>query len=392
MQYRKLGKSDYQASILGFGCMRLPLLKEAEHINNFFEASMAVDEEKALEMIDYAIDKGINYFDSAYFYHGGKSESILGRAIKDRRDRVIITTKSPVMILEKRDDFDRVLHEQLERLGTDHLDFYLLHGLNRQSWQKCRDLGALEFLDRIVKDGRTRYAGFSFHDDVNIFKEIVDSYDWAICQIQYNLFDEHVQAGKEGLRYADSRGIGVVIMEPLRGGRLTDKIPGEVQRIWDSVGTRRTPAEWGLRWVWNHPEVNLVLSGMSTMDQLKKNIRTAENAAPDSLSPGEVEIVREVADTYHRLLRIGCTGCAYCMPCPNGVNIPGIFTLYNDYVMFDDPDRCRTMYNVMMPPDQNASNCVECGECEEKCPQQIGIAEALKEAHDHLYVEGMERR
>lgn len=391
MQYRRLGKSDYRASILGFGCMRLPLLKEAENIKNFFEASMAVDEERALEMIHHAMEKGVNYFDSAYFYHGGKSERILGKAVKDCRDRVIITTKSPVMMLEKRDDFDRVLDEQLERLGTDHLDFYLLHGLNRKSWQRSRSLGALEFLDGIVKDGRARHAGFSFHDDVTIFREVIDSYDWTICQIQYNLFDEHVQAGKEGLQYAASRGVGVVIMEPLRGGRLTDKIPGEVQKIWDATDPPRTPAEWGLRWVWNHPEVDLVLSGMSTMDQLKENIHIAEHAAPDSLSPGEIETVQKVADTYHRLLKIGCTGCAYCMPCPNEVNIPGIFTLYNDYCMFQDLDRCRTMYNVMMPPDQNASNCIECGECEEKCPQRIDIVEALKDAHDHLFVEGMGR-
>jgi len=392
MQYKKLGKSDYQASILGFGCMRLPLLEEAENIKNFFEASMAIDEDKAFEMIDYAIEKGINYFDSAYFYHGGKSERILGKAIKDRRDKLIITTKSPLMIMEKRDDFDRVLDEQLEKLGTDHLNFYLLHGLNRKGWQKCKDLGALEFLDSIQKDGRVIHAGFSFHDDVTIFKEIIDSYDWAICQIQYNLFDENVQAGKEGLKYATSRGVGVVIMEPLRGGRLTDKIPGEVQKIWDAAVPKRTPAEWGLRWVWNHPEVNLVLSGMSTMDQLKENIQIAENAAPESLSSGELETVQKVADTYHRLLKVGCTGCAYCMPCPNEVNIPGIFTLYNDYFMFEHLDRCRTMYNVMMPPEQNASNCIECGECEEKCPQQIEIIETLKDAHDCLYVEGMERR
>ncbi len=392
MQYRQLGKSEYQVSILGFGCMRLPLLKEAEDMNNFFEASMAVDEEKAFQMIDYAIEQGINYFDSAYLYHGGKSEVLLGKAIKNRRDKVIITTKSPVMMIETRDDFDRILNEQLEKLGTEYLDFYLLHGLNRKGWRKGKDLGALEFLDKIRKDGRAKYVGFSFHDDVRVFKEILDAYDWTICQIQYNLFDENTQAGKEGLRYAASRGIGVVIMEPLRGGRLTEKIPDKVQEIWNSADRPWTPAEWGLRWVWNHPEVNLVLSGMSTMDQLKENIRVAGDARPDMLSPEEIETIHKVADTYHQLLKVGCTGCAYCMPCPNEVNIPGIFTLYNDYFMFEDLERCRTMYNVLMSPEQNASNCQECGECEEKCPQQIEIMETLKDAHARLYQEGLSRR
>jgi len=391
MQYRKLGKSDKEASILGFGCMRLPLMEEAGKEMNFFERSLAVDEEKTFEMIDYALDHGINYFDSAYMYHGGKSEALLGRALKDQQEEVIITTKSPLMMIEKPADLDRILDEQIERLATDHLDFYLLHGLNHKTWDKGKDLKVLEFLDRIRKDGRADYVGFSFHDDIKLFKEIIDSYEWTICQIQYNFFDENYQAGKEGLRYAATKGIAVVIMEPLRGGRLTDRIPGEVQELWDSAKQRRTPAEWGLRWVWNHPEVSLVLSGMSNMAQLKENIRIAEAAEPNSLSSEETGLISRVAETYRRLLRVGCTGCAYCMPCPNGVNIPGIFMLYNDYCMFEDLDRCRAMYNAFMAPEQQASSCEECGECEEKCPQHIEIIETLKEAHNRLYQEGMSR-
>ena len=389
MRYRKLGRSDCQVSILGFGCMRLPILEGAETAMSFSERQKAIDEEKAIEMIDYAVEQGINYFDSAYPYHGGKSEVVLGKAMENRREKVVLATKSPPRMIETRDDFDRIIDEQLERLGTDYLDFYLLHGLARQSWYKTKELGALDFLDKIQKDGRAKYVGFSFHDDVRIFREIIDAYDWTICQIQYNFIDENYQAGKEGLRYASSKGIGVVIMEPLRGGRLTDKIPMEVQRIWDLTKHQRTPAEWGLRWVWNHPEVSLVLSGMSTMAQLKENIRIAEKAAPHSMSPEEIETIHKVADAYRRLLKVDCTGCAYCMPCPNSVNIPIIFSLYNDYYMFQNLERCRMMYNVLMPPEQKASNCEECGECEEKCPQEIKIIETLKEVHDLLYQQSM---
>ena len=295
-------------------------------------------------------------------------------------------------MIEKTEDFDRILNEQLKKLGTDYVDFYLLHGLNRKTWQKGKDLGVLEFLDNIREDGRTRHVGFSFHDDIHVFKEIIEAYDWIVCQVQHNLFDENYQAGKDGIRYAAARGIGVIIMEPLRGGRLTDRIPAEVQHIWDSAPQKRTPAEWGLRWVWNNPDVSLVLSGMSNMEQLRENIHIAEKALPDSLSSEEKETIQKVAETYRRLLKVSCTGCAYCMPCPNEVNIPGIFSLFNDYHMFQDVELCRTMYNVLMGPEQKASNCQECGECEEKCPQQLEIMETLKEAHALLYQEGLSRR
>jgi predicted aldo/keto reductase-like oxidoreductase len=388
MEYGLLGKSDRKVSKLGFGCMRLPLLPGSEDIKNFFERSIAIDEEKAFEMIDYAFEHGINYFDSAYLYHGGKSETFLGKAVQNRREKVILTTKSPLRNIEKSEDFERILDEQLQRLQTDYLDFYLLHGLGRPTWAKAKELGALNFLDKIQEDGRAKFVGFSFHDDVRIFKEIIDAYDWTICQIQYNYFDENYQAGKDGLRYAASKGIGVVIMEPLRGGRLTDKIPEEVQKIWDSAGRTWSPAEWAFRWVWNHPEVSLVLSGMSTLEQLKENVRIAEQARPDSLSPREIETIGKVADTYRRLLKVDCTGCAYCVPCPNGVNIPMNFSLYNDFCLFKDLELSQAFYNMMMPPEHRASACEECGECEEKCPQHIDIIEALKKVHKALHKEG----
>jgi len=383
MQYRKLGKSDIEVSVLGFGCMRLPVIEEGYEHLSIMERPVNVDE--AEKLLLYAAENGINYFDTAYVYHGGKSEEILGRAIKPYRNKVYIATKLPVMLVQKRSDVERFIDEQLERLDTDYIDFYLLHGLNRLGWPLMKEYGALAFLDKLKSDGRIRYAGFSFHDDVNIFKEIVDGYDWTMCQIQYNYFDENRQAGKEGLRYAAGKGIGVVIMEPLRGGRLTDNIPSSIQSLWDSAAKKRSPAEWALRWVFNHPEVSLALSGMNSMEQLRENMKTAENALPDSMSTEEIELIGKVKKEYDEMLQIGCTGCAYCMPCPNGVNIPTNFDAFNNYHLFGDKMGPIIEYNIIMPEDQRASACVECGECEEKCPQQIAIMDELKKVHNLLY-------
>lgn len=384
MLYRKLGKSDCTVSILGFGGMRLPIRNGSNSAADIFDPSKAIDEEGATKMIQYAIDEEVNYFDTAYPYHGGKSETFLGGALKGYRDRIMLATKLPAWLVNRREDFDRFLDEQLRKLDTTYLDVYLLHGLNRQVWTKMNQLSVLEFLDQIRADDRARYVGFSFHDDVKIFKEIVDSYDWTLCQIQYNYFDEHYQAGKEGLTYAASKGLGVVVMEPLRGGKLTDRIPDEVQAIWDSAEEKRTPAEWALRWVWNHPEVSTILSGMSTMSQVKENVKLANDGKPDSLSKKELSIIGQVKDTYKRMLKIDCTGCAYCMPCETGVNIPLNFSLYNDTFMFKDAEINLLQYNEMLSPEQRASSCAECGECEKRCPQHIKIMDELKTVHQAL--------
>ncbi len=286
MLYRKL-KDDISVSILGFGAMRLPLIGGTQSPVDSFNPARLIDEEETHRMVDYAIEHGVNYFDTAYNYHGGKSEVVLGKALRPHRDKVIIATKLPVFSVIGRDDFDRFLDEQLERLGTAYLDLYLLHGLNEHTWAKVRDLGVLEFLDRVQKDGRVRHVGFSFHDTLSVFKEIVDSYDWTMCQIQYNYLDEQFQAGKEGLHYAASKGLGVVIMEPLRGGKLAN-VPPEVQSLLNSSPEKRTPAEWALRWVWNHREVSTVLSGMSSLDQVRDNIRAAEKGAGQfTFNPGD---------------------------------------------------------------------------------------------------------
>ena len=385
MQYRKLGKSAIEVSALGFGCMRFPTVEtEDENLSPF---EIPVNEEETEKMLLYAMEHGINYFDTAYPYHGGKSEEILGRTMKPYRDKVMIATKLPAMMVEKASDVERFIDEQLKRLDTDYVDFYLLHGMNSHSWTLMKEYKALDFMERLISDGRVLHIGFSFHDEVKLFKEIIDSYDWTLCQIQYNYFDENRQAGKEGLQYAAGKGIGVVIMEPLRGGNLTDKIPLSVQAIWDMAKTKRTPAEWALKWVFNHAEVSTVLSGMSSMPQLVENLKIVEDAEPDSISQDELSLIHKAKEEYEVLLKVSCTGCGYCMPCPNGVDIPTNFSAYNNFFLFDE-HMAQMMYNMFLPEDQRASCCEECGECEEKCPQQIEIMEELKNVHSALAMEG----
>ena len=380
MLYRSL--KEIPVSILGFGAMRLPLIGGTQVPTDSFDPERSIDEEETARMIEYAINHGVNYFDTAYVYHGGKSEVVLGKLLKPYRDRVLIATKLPVFMVQERDGFERILTEQLERLQTDHIDVYLLHGLNAQTWQRSKDLGVLDFLDEIRKDGRVRHVGFSFHDTLAVFKDIVDAYDWNVCLIQYNYLDEQYQAGTEGLRYAASKGLGVVVMEPLRGGKLA-KVPAEVLRVLESSHTKRQPAEWGLRWVWDHPEVATVLSGMSNFDQVRENIAFAERGTAGSLSEEDLAIIGEARKAYRALLSIDCTGCAYCMPCPSGVNIPMNFFFYNEVVTFKDPTGVM-VYKEFMTPEQRALACSECGECEEKCPQHIPIREELKKVHPVL--------
>jgi len=383
MLYRRLGKTGCDVSVLGFGCMRLPV-RDAHKPTDFFDPAKAIDEEKAIELIHYAIEQEVNYFDTAYVYHGGKSEPLLGKAVREYRKKVYLATKLPAWIIKGKEDFEKVLHEQLLRLETDFVDFYLLHGLGRESWQKMKEMGALDFLERVKAEGRIRFAGFSFHDDTRTFKEIADAYDWALCLIQHNYYDRNYQAGREGLEYAAAKGIGVVIMEPLRGGKLAQRIPQEVQGLWDSSPGKRTPAEWALRWVWNHPGVSTVLSGMNSMEQLRENLRVAQEALADSLKAEELALIDRVTEAYRKLLRVDCTSCGYCLPCPRGVNIPHNFTMYNDLFAFQAPETSLMLYQRWTSPEQRAANCADCGECEEKCPQHIPIAQEMKKVHEAL--------
>ncbi len=383
MLYRNLWKNGPSASVLGFGAMRLPVVPAPGASG--FDFGGPVDEAEASRMMVYAFEHGVNYFDTAYMYHGGKSELILGKTMKPFRDKVMLATKLPPSFVKGADDFDRILNDQLQKLQTSYIDVYLIHGVDRASWAKVRDLGVLPFLERAVADGRIRYPGFSFHDDASAFKDILDAYPWKVCQIQYNYYDEHDQAGKEGLRYAASKGVGVIVMEPVRGGKLAEPVPEAVQDIWNKSSLKRTPAEWALRWVWNHPEVATVLSGMSSMAQVEENIRIAAEARPNSLSDADLSLIAAVKETYRSMVKVNCTGCGYCMPCPQGLNIPILLSAYNDVFVFPDKaEHVAGLYNVFVPPEARASACVECGECEEKCPQHIDIKDQMKKVHETL--------
>ena len=386
MQYRKLKKSGEELSILGFGCMRLPVIDNVPS---------QIDEEKAIAMVRHAIDEGVNYVDTAFPYHGdgiggaGMSEPFLAKALKDGyREKVNIATKLPVWLANSREDMDNLLTQQLERLETDCIDFYLLHALNRGMWLRVKELGFDDFLDNAIKDGRIRHAGFSYHDrSAELFRDIVDGYDWSFCQIQYNYMDTDEQAGKEGLDYAASKGLGVIIMEPLRGGSLSKDLPGEVEEVFNKIYPGRTPTDWALRWVWNHEAVTVALSGMTTMSQVKENLKTAEDSKANALTQDELNAVEEAVAIINKIVNVPCTGCGYCMPCPAGVNIPDCFYLYNNYFRYDQPQarhHTRFMYSNSMDPAKKANNCVECGKCEDHCPQGISIIENLKAVHETL--------
>jgi predicted aldo/keto reductase-like oxidoreductase len=380
MLYRPLGRTGEMVSILGFGAMRLPVI---DHHHDQIDVPLAT------EMLEYAISQGVNYVDTARMYHGanavapGNGEPFVGNALAGGlRDKVLLATKLPAWAANTREDMDRTLADQLRVLRTDHVDCYLLHGIGAETWAKFRDLGALDFLEAAKADGRIRYAGFSFHGDGSAFAPIVDAYDWDFCQIQYNYMDLEHQAGKAGLRYAAERGLGVIVMEPIRGGRLAGRVPEEAQAVWDKAPQRRTPVEWALRFVWDDKDVSMLLSGMGSIEQLKENIRLADDGYAGALGRAELGLYDEVRKVYRDRTLVDCTGCRYCMPCPSGIDIPMVFSLMNDSTLYGDEAQEKFVYglNIDVGATVKASECTECGQCEAECPQSIEVPKRLADA------------
>jgi uncharacterized protein len=365
LKYRKFGRLDWPVSTLAFGAMRLPTIDGV---------AANIDEEKAIPMLRYAVDHGVNYIDTAYVYHGGNSEGVVGKALRDGyRDKVRIATKLWTPEVNSRDDLDRLFDISAKRLDSPKIDFYLIHGIKAGVWDRVKQFKMLDWAERLKADGKIGYIGFSFHDTLNVFKQVINEYPgWDFCQVQYNYMDIDYQVGTEGVRFAADKGLGIVVMEPIRGGSLSKEPPESIQKIWDASPYKRTRAEWALQWVWNHPEVSTVLSGMSTMDQVIENCVSAARSGPGTMTATEIATVDRVREEFRSLRAIDCTGCNYCMPCPAGVNIPANFQAYNSVKMMND----KKDYIRIAPG--YATLCVECGECEENCPQHLPIRETLK--------------
>ncbi|MCJ7505095.1 aldo/keto reductase [Candidatus Bathyarchaeota archaeon] len=372
-KYRRFGKLNWEVSALGFGAMRLPIIDGDP---------AKIDQPTAIRMIRYAIDHGVNYVDTAYVYHRGTSETLVGKSLQDGyREKVRLATKMPTWLVNSQQDMDKYLDEQLARLQTDHIDFYLLHGLNKDRWPKVKQLGVIGWAEKKMEEGKIGRLGFSFHDEYSVFKEIIDSYEGCtFCQIQFNYTDADYQAGTKGLKYAASKGLAVVVMEPIAGGKLAVKPPKEVQAIWDKANIKSTPAKLALQWVWNHPEVSVVLSGMSTLEQVMENLESADDSEPGVLTKEELDVINQIAQKYKESGYIGCTGCKYCMPCPQGVNIPEIIALYNEFYVRGRDDEVKKKYRENITPETNAKKCVKCGTCETLCPQQLPIRNILRGA------------
>jgi len=381
MKLTPFGKTGLQVSPLGFGCMRFPVLDSD---------NSRIDEKPAMEMVRYAIDHGVNYFDTAYPYHGfdfskgGASEPFVAKALKDGyREKVYIATKLPSWLVQTREDMDRFLDEQLERLETEYIDFYLLHGLDRISWKKLLDLGVLEFLNSALEAGKIRFAGFSYHDEIDLFKEIVDANEWTFCQIQYNYMDEEYQAGTEGLKYAAAKGLAIVAMEPLRGGTLVNGLPPAARKVLEQADPEKSAVAWAFEWLWKHPEVTVVLSGMSHLDHVKENLQLTEDLKQKEWKKEDEKAIQSAVRIIRDQQMVDCTACNYCMPCPEGVNIPRNFTLYNDHHMLQDP-AAKLRYQRLLSDMAKASNCIQCGLCEPQCPQSIPIRAELKHVDELL--------
>ena len=376
MKYRNFGKLGIKGSAFGLGCMRF---------NGPASGDSTVDEEKAISLIRRAIDGGVTYIDTAYVYLDKTSEIIVGKALRDGyREKVTIATKVPADHVHNREEMQAVLEEELKKLQTDHIDFYLMHALNKEKWEYFKSIGAKEFFDDMKREGKIRFKCFSFHGPYEEFEYIIRDYDWDMVQIQYNFMNEEEQAGTKGLELAGSLGIPVVIMEGLLGGKLA-RAPKEVQALYDAFPVKRSAVEWSFRWLCNHPEIGTVLSGCNEAEQVDDNLRIFDTVEPGIMTEDELRLMRDARDTYLSRMKIGCTGCRYCMPCPNGVDIPAIFAAWNDVSLYGADPAEHFRLNMVRKNDAGADHCVGCGACEAACPQHLPIIESLQQAWKELF-------
>ncbi|MBE6997919.1 MAG: aldo/keto reductase [Ruminococcaceae bacterium] len=369
MQYRTMGKLGIRSSVFGLGCMRF---------NGAPSGDSIIDEEKAVSLIRQAIDGGVTYLDTAYIYLDKTSETVLGKALQDGyRDKVTIATKVPSEAVHNRAEMEALLDEELRKLQTDHIDFYLMHGIQKEKWEYFKSIGAREFFEDMIRAGKIRYKCFSFHGPYEEFEYILNDWDWDMVQIQYNFMDVEKQAGTRGLQLAHSKGIPVVIMEGLLGGALA-KAPDNVQALYDAFPVQRSPVEWAFRWLCDHPEVSVVLSGCNEPEQIADNLRIFDGALPNVMTPEEQALIERVRAAYVSRTRIGCTGCRYCMPCPNGVGIPDIFAVWNSVSLYGIDPNTDWGFRMTKENGHGADRCVACGACENACPQHLPIIEQLK--------------
>lgn len=374
MKYRT-DKYGNKISILGYGCMR------------FTQKAGKIDLEKAEKEIMTAYEAGVNYYDTAYIYPG--SETALGEILQKNniRDKVNIATKLPQYMIKTIEGVEKIFQEELKRLKTDHIDYYFMHMLTDiKSWERLKSLGIADWIQEKKNKGQIRQIGFSYHGNSDMFCQLIDAHDWDFCMIQYNYLDENSQAGKKGLQYASSKGIPVMIMEPLRGGRLVNNLPEKAKKLFKNYEIKHTPAEWSFRWLWNQPEVTCVLSGMNSIEMILENTNSASTAEVGEFTEKEENLLREVVKAINEKMKVGCTGCGYCMPCPKKVDIPGTFSAYNK--RYTDGKfiglREYVMCTLLRKDSTSASNCIECGKCEQHCPQHIEIRKELKNAKKEL--------
>lgn len=382
MQYREIGTTGVKVSPIGLGLMRLPL----ESGEQGFTSSRGADREASIKLMRHAIDSGINYFDTAFNYLHGESEKIAGEALQDGyRDKVVLTTKSPIWMIKETDDFRRLLEKQLGRLQTDHVDFYLLHCVQHGDWEdRVLAPGVIHELQRAKDEGLVNHIGFSFHDNITLFKDVIDSAAWDVCQLQLNYLDHEFQGGFRAAEYANARGIGVIAMEPLRGGHLVN-VPKDVRETFAAVNPDRSPAEWAFDYLWNRSDISLTLSGMSTIEQVDENIAYAEQASVGMLNEQENAVFEQAEKQFAAYPTIPCTGCNYCAGCPQGVTIPYNFQTYNQYILSGDLDRAKWEYSTTIPLNGAvASECIACGDCEDRCPQHIKISEWMPKVAELL--------